>query len=70
MGTPHSGTRPAASEHVLFQVWDVIDATRRTQGERAALDLARKALEAVQTPAEQADAPEHGGNDPTRISTR
>lgn len=69
MGTPHSGTRPAASEHVLFQVWDVIDATRRTQGERAALDLARKALEAVQTRAGEETAHDRGGGNATGISS-
>jgi hypothetical protein len=45
---------PAPSERQLFRLWDAIEAERSRAGERAALALATKALQAVQPPKEQA----------------
>lgn len=52
MGQPkHTG--PAPSERALFQVWDRIEEERVQRGEKAATQLAQRALQAVQPPKEK-----------------
>lgn len=48
-------TGPSPTDRQLFRLWDAIEAERSQKGERAALALATKALQAIApatTPAE------------------
>jgi len=45
MQKKHTG--PAPSERQLFRLWDTIEAERSQRGERAALALVNKALQAI-----------------------
>jgi hypothetical protein len=45
MQKKHTG--PAPSERQLFKLWDAIEAERSRHGERAALALVNKALQAI-----------------------
>jgi hypothetical protein len=47
---------PAPSERQLFKLWDQVEAERSQKGERAALALVNKALQAI-APAQPAKEP-------------
>jgi hypothetical protein len=51
---PKKHTGPSPADRQLFKLWDAIEAERSQRGERAALALANKALQAIApvTPAE------------------
>jgi hypothetical protein len=46
MSAKHTG--PAPSEYLLFVIWDAIEAERLRGGEKAAAELAERALRAIQ----------------------
>ncbi len=50
MPTIHTG--PAASERALIAVWDLVDQTRLSRGERIATAIAECALEAARQASE------------------
>jgi hypothetical protein len=53
-GTPKRHTGPSPADRQLFKLWDTIESERSQRGERAALALANKALQAI-APAQPAD---------------